>query len=177
MRMTKLIKTVALAAGLASAASAYAAGGDIYEIRPCNYDGTSRAAYATAAQPLNSGETVYFNVRLVQRTIGDPNSTWKLQHIGLNSEAVDWLFPLEIGIYVSGQLRYAKLVDIKSVYTGYTDLIFSYTTQSGDFALPIVLATGEGGSVTYDDSTDAYLLHNTDKWKKSYASFHIIISY
>ena len=167
MKTVKLLKTAALAASLAAGAAAHAAVGDIFEIRPCNEQGVSVGAYASAANPMIAGSNIYFNVRLVQRTIGDP---WKRRHTGLSEELLDdILAPLEIGIYVSGQLRFAKLHNVKETYAvqGYTDLIFKYTTMPGDFALPIVLAT-KNGSVNYtgeeDNESYEYLLNNTDKW-------------
>ena len=167
MKTGKILKTLALVAGLASGTAAYAANGDIYEIRPCDSQGKTVSAYTTIDSPMTSGETVYFNLRLVQRTKGDTTTTWKLAHVGLNEQIIDdLLFPLEIGIYVSGELRWAKLEDVKNLSSrpSFTDFIFSYTTRPGDFALPIVLAC-EDGSVQYSSNANNYLLNNTDKWK------------
>ena len=166
MKAVRFLKTVVFAASLATGAAAHAAVGDIYEIRPCNEQGVSVGAYATATNTMPAGSNIYFNVRLVQRTIGDP---WKLRYTGYGEELLDYATsPLEIGIYVSGQLRFAKLHDVKETYAaqGYTDLIFTYTTMPGDFALPIVLAT-MNGSVNYTgvvDESYEYLMLNTDKW-------------
>ena len=169
MKMRKLLKTLALVAGIVSGTSAFAAGGNVYEIRPCSQDGTGVSAYRTKNNPMTSGETVYFNVRVGWR--GPTFGLFGLQHnpASPNSMEIDSvLYPLQIGIYVSGELRYATLVDVKSLYTGMTDLIFSYTTRTGDFALPIVLATGNGAYYndpsTIDPDAPAFLFGNTDKW-------------
>ncbi|MCR5413182.1 MAG: LamG domain-containing protein [Kiritimatiellae bacterium] len=167
MKMHKFLKTMALAAGLG--ASSIATAGDIYEIRPCDQDGNTTAAWASADSPLTSGETVYFNVRLIRRTVtGTP---WKLKHVGASDETLDDLDEasrLKIGIFVSGQLRYATLVTATpDSTTGFTDLVFKYQTRVGDFAMPIVLATGTATAPSPASSSDgsiAYLLGNTAKW-------------
>lgn len=168
MIKSKILKFATLAAGLAFGSAASAAGGDIYEIRPCTVDGTAKEAYATIDSPLTSGESVYFKVRLIQRQARMPSSVWKIEHVGAGSEIVDdVLYPLQIGIYVSGQLRYATLIDSTSdADTGFTDLVFEYKTRAGDFALPIVLATAEGPA-SYSDSSLSYLLNplRTAKWR------------
>lgn len=168
MIKSKILKFATLAAGLAFGSAASAAGGDIYEIRPCTVDGTATEAYATIDSPLTSGESVYFKVRLIQRQARMPSSVWKIEHVGAGSEIVDdVLYPLQIGIYVSGQLRYATLIDSTSdADTGFTDLVFEYKTRAGDFALPIVLATAEGPA-SYSDSSLSYLLNplRTAKWR------------
>ncbi len=169
MIKNKLIRVLTLAAGLLAGSTAFAADGDIYEIRPCTAEGTARGAYATIADPLTSGESVIFKVRLIQRTAGNDDTVWKLEHVGATSEIVDdALFPLQIGVYVSGQLRYASLIDHSaSTESGFTDLVFEYKTRPGDFALPIVLAATNGGDIVPAGETDqsfAYVLNRTDKW-------------
>lgn len=163
--MKKILKSLTLAALFAVGASAFAGGGDIYEIRPCTQEGVTTNAYASATQPMTAGETIYFNVRLIRRMRNVETTTWYIEHVGYGSEVVDdALYPMQIGIYVSGQLRYATLVDTKiNKTTGFTDLIFSYKTNPGDYALPIVLAT-ESGPATTSDGSIAYLLNRTDKW-------------
>ena len=90
--------------------------------------------------------------------------------MGAGSQLVDdALYPLQIGIYVSGQLRYATLIDASSnAASGFTDLVFEYKTRAGDFALPVVLAavSSSGDSVPASDSDESlsYLLNRTDKW-------------
>ena len=143
MSKSNILKSIALAAGLTAASLAHAApNGDIYEIRPCTAEGVSCDPYATIASPLTSGETVYFNVRLVQRSAA-ATSIWRLEPQGvLDKEIALALSPMQIGIYVSGQRTFADLVEDRTdTATGFTDLIFAYRTKPGDYALPIVLAT------------------------------------
>ena len=117
----KLIKTLAMAAGIAAGACAYAAG-NIYEIVPCLEDGTAvEAPVATAESPLKpeTTRTIYFKVRMPRTTAmmvaGDK---WALRPVGTVTEIEEiinrLLTPFSLGIYVSGKLEYAK-------YVGYSD--------------------------------------------------------
>ncbi|MBP5284491.1 MAG: hypothetical protein ILO34_00065, partial [Kiritimatiellae bacterium] len=162
---TKLVKLSTLVfCMLAALPSLAAANGDIYEIRPCTKGNVTIPPKATIETPIKSGGVdLYFRLRLLQRTKGAPeDNNWKLVHVGLQTEAVDWVSnPLQIGIYVSGQLRYATLVSsTPSATTGFTDLIFKYTTRVGDFALPIVLATAAGAASDMEAAGSSYLLTN-----------------
>ncbi len=163
---TKIVKTLALIAGLVAGSHAYAAG-NIYEIVPCSEDGkVVESPVATLESPLVAGETLYFKLRMprtmAMKTAGEK---WRLEYIGSGSLSVDAaLSPLKLGIFVSGELTYAT-------YTGYVDsgedvreFIFSYTTRRGDFALPIRLAGNDGNPVGYGDSSSEYMLLNADKW-------------
>ena len=166
MNMKKLLKTAAFAMFAAAGADAFASGtnGDIYEFRPCTYDGTSREAWATAAEPLGSGVTTYFKMRLIQATNNVASTTWYTDFTGYGSEELaKLLFPLEIGIYVSGELRYASLVDTKvnSPSAGFTELVFAYKTEPGDFAMPVVLATKEGKPATTSSTSAEFLFNRT----------------
>ncbi|MGN0854053.1 MAG: LamG domain-containing protein [Kiritimatiellia bacterium] len=173
MIKSKILKFVLLVAGFAAGISAYAAtDGDIYEIRPCTAVGGQHDPYATIASPLTSGETVYFNVRLMQRTVTD--SVWRLETTSpvYDKEVALALQPLQIGIYVSGELRYADLVeDVTREDDGFTDLIFAYTTRPGDYALPIVLAVNDASNAvqpaTDTDTGFSYHLNpaRTGKWQ------------
>lgn len=167
MKMNKLLGGIALAATFATGMTAFGAGGDIFEIRPCTADGTATDAYSTLESPMSVGERAYFNVRLIQRTAGDDNTVWRLVHVGATSEIVDdALYPLQIGIYVSGRLTYATLEECKAdSANGFTDLIFSYLTKVGDFATPILLATETGPASDADTADLAYKLNRTDKWR------------
>ena len=167
---TKMFKIAAVAFALVSGSAALAAaGGDIYEIRPCLRDGTSTESYATAAAPMNSGVKLYFNMRLYARNPGFADSVWKIKHKGATDELIDdALFPLQMGIYVSGTLTYATLVEEihDSSRPDLTDLIFEYTTKPGDFAMPITLATMDGPATDSDTGSSYYLNPaRTGKWE------------
>jgi hypothetical protein len=159
MKMINIAKATVFALGCMLLSAVTAAGGDIYEIRPCTRDGVTTAAYTSADSPMNvSGKKLYFNLRLVARSNGE--DPWRLEHTGLGSEIVDdALSPLQIGIYVSGQRTYATLVDwkVREDNSQFTDFIFEYTTKSGDFALPITLATNVGPADEGNDGTEYYL--------------------
>ena len=153
MKTMKTIKNGLVLAGLAAfCATAQAA--DIYEIRPCKPSTSGSAAfvaaepYATLDAPLSAGRDLYFVMRLVRHTVTSPH--WRLVHNDTTwgSPTLDEImYPLQVGVFVSGKLRWADLVETQYTYaspTGdgyyYTDFIFKYTTKPGDFALPIKLA-------------------------------------
>ena len=150
--MKKQLKTIALATvfGLFAFASARAADGDIYDIVPCDELGLDLSpigsTWSTFDAPLGSGETVYFKVRLVARDVSaTPAKRWYLDYDGIISEEIaKYLYPMRIGIYVSGRRTYADLVTARAEGNFTTELVFKYTTQPGDFAMPIRLATSDG---------------------------------
>ena len=142
---TKLIKTLVLAATFAAAAVARA--GNIYEIRPCDENGTALPMpLASVDAPIGAGSNLYFVVRLNNHVAGSTVYKWELAHQDTgNTEGVDWAAARpKIGIYVSGSRKWAELKATKQTATYFTDLIFTYTTATGDFALPIRLATASG---------------------------------
>ena len=132
-------------------------------------DGASTSQYTTAAAPTNSGVKFYFNMRLFARNPGFADSVWKIKHKGATDEVIDdALFPLQIGIYVSGKLTYATLVEEihDASRPDLTDLIFEYTTKPGDFAMPITLATTDGPATDSDTGSSYYLNPaRTGKWE------------
>ena len=166
-----------------SAACACAAGGDIYDIRPCDQTGQVVASpVATINAPLGTGVPVYFRVRFVLpngKADANQGAYYALDHIGHDSEILDDVDParrLKIGIYVSGRLEYATLVNTgvpqKSGvrYPEFYDLWFRYDTKAGDFALPIRLATASGPANDVYSTSAEYLLANSDKWALRYYS-------
>ena len=161
---TKLIKTLALVAGLAAGSPALA-DGNIYEIVPCTQTGAALSGpIASVRNPLVAGETVYFKLRMPRtQAMKAAGRHWTIVHHGMSEVVDDYWSPLSIGIYVSGQLTFAKYAGYVDSATDIRDFIFSYTTRPGDFALPIRLA-GPNGPVGYSDSTSTYLLMNDDKW-------------
>ena len=161
---TKIMKTLALVVGLAAGSAAMAAG-SIYEIVPCTQSGQALSGpIASVNSPLVAGETIYFKVRLprtaAMKALGQQ---WSIVHHGMSEVVDDFFSPLSIGIYVSGQLTFAKYVNYVDSTSDIRDFIFSYTTKPGDFALPIRLA-GNGGPAGYGDSSSEYVLLNSDKW-------------
>lgn len=165
--MINMVKATVFAFACMLLSAVSAAGGDIYEIRPCDRNGATTTGYTSADSPISvSGKKLYFNLRLVARTSeGDP---WRLVHKGYGDEVVDdALTPLQIGIYVSGRRTYATLVDwkVRDDNSQFTDFIFEYTTKSGDFALPVTLATNVGPADEGGDGTEYYLNPlRKDKW-------------
>ena len=168
--MKQKIATLAVTAALALFAgySARAAVGDIYDIVPCSEYGVDRDAWTIAEDPLGSGVDVYFKIRLVAREFDGAAavSRWQLDYDGLISPSVvSNLYPMQIGIYVSGQPTFAELDTVLAEGNYTTALIFKYTTRPGDFAMPVRLATASGPA---GDSIDngAYMFNPaTAFWK------------
>ena len=177
MTTNKFMKLITMAFGMAISACSFAAtgvDGDIFDIRPCDAEGNAIEAYASIEKPITvGGKPLYFKVSLETRDFAPDAKPWMLKHVGVSSELLDdALFPLQIGIFVSGALEYADLVDVKTVDQGAlrarTDFIFKYVSRTGDVALPIVLAaeTTDGIKPATDDASDSfsYVLNRTDKW-------------
>ena len=160
----KLMKLLALVAGL-SASTLFGAG-DILEILPCDVEGNVlTAAPATAASPLGADVDCYFKFRLVRTSAMKANNTnWEYDFLpdytGSRTIA-EILNPLKIGIYVSGQVRWADYVTTKK--TGeISEAIFHYKTMPGDFALPIRLAGTDGKPAGFGSDSPDYLFLNSD---------------
>ena len=149
--MKKIIKLIALAAGLASGLPALAAGDYVFEISPCTSYGTRTSAYTTYDKPMGAGQEIYFSLRLVDETYNQgTHQPWYPDVTSVGSTNVMLAsFPLRIGIYVSGKtsagdVRFADLIGWSiDETTGFTDLFFKYTTQVGDFATPMRLALAD----------------------------------
>ena len=149
----KTMKKGLVLAGLAAFCAA-AQAADIYEIRPCRPSTSGTTAfvqadpYATIDAPLSAGRDLYFVMRLVRHDVSSP--PWRLVHNDTTwgSPTLDEvMYPLQVGLFVSGELRWADLVETQYTTADpvnggyyYTDFIFKYTTKPGDFALPIKLA-------------------------------------
>ena len=139
--MKKKLTTLALTAALALfAGTAAKAAGDIYDICPCDANGNDlSAAVASYANPVDAGTDFYFKIRLIARELN--GNRWYIKYLGYGDELLqNLLYPMQIGVYVSGRVDYATLVSNYSTGDFSTALVFKYTTKPGDFALPIVLA-------------------------------------
>ena len=170
--MKKKLTTLALTAalGLFAGFFANAAVGDIYDIVPCDENGVDRAAWTIADDPFGSGVDLYFKVRLVAREFNgaNPVSRWRLDYDGLIPENIaESLYPMQIGIYVSGEQTYAKLVSVLPEGNYTTALVFMYTTKPGDFAMPIRLATAEGPAGDSISNGEYVFNPLTSYWKMS----------
>ena len=118
--------------------------------------------------PLTVGDTVYIRFRLANLVWGasetDPTyeNPWSFVYPTTGNETLDQLMQIaankpRLGLWVSGGLREAECVNFPMgvasdwlTDTGavqgkhYTDLIFKYTVQAGDLALPLQLANASG---------------------------------
>ena len=108
----KLITLVISAAlGFFAGFSAKAAAGDIYDICPCDVNGMDLpGALTDYAHPLDAGSDIYFKVRLIARQAN--GNRWYIKYLGLGDDiTMNALYPMQIGIYVSGRREYATLVE------------------------------------------------------------------
>ena len=169
---------------MANTAQAYNGEGDIRSINRCDYDGKVLSAMA-ADEFAIAGDTVYFRIRLKNvnsqeiKTSGAQNR-WVLKNISGDDDAEP-----TVGVYVSGQFRVAKIVDVKvptevdvnangsskaEWLPCYTDLICAYTVQPGDFAFPMTLANSSKGEVNANGGDSYWLNPDFELQAKEYTS-------
>ena len=169
----KSLATITLLS-LAAIAARAADDGDILEFRPITDT-------VSADSPFDASREIRFTMRILpDNYTGDGlafcTNNWELFHVGIGSEIVDDLvFPLQLGVVVSGQTRAADLIEIKKCEknTKYTDITWSYTTKFGDYAMPLKIAgdgdgnaAGDGLSSGFDPSVSGvYFFYNTGKWR------------
>ena len=202
--MKKLMKNTAkfLAFVFGLAAAQAFANGDIYELRPCLEDGTVVAAdyYASAANPVTSGDVdLYFMVRLIEAKY-DGNNTHKPWYLKPSSLAVanpdvysSAAFWPSVSVVVGNELRTAEMVAANprmnsyGNFTGFTDLIFKFTTKTGDIALPCVVlaladgspanvASGSSGVPTYEfklNPSAYWTISNDDSTSLSFSMYEV----
>ena len=145
--------------------------GKIRSVEVVNADGNDRG---TLAKPLRVGDTIRITFRLVNldwnETTANPGYTnpWSFAYTGhlTGNETEDQLQQLAankpcLGLWMGGigKVREAKCVNEGSlsdwladvIYAGegqeerhYTDLVFEYTIQAGDLALPLQFANESG---------------------------------
>ena len=174
MMKSRFIKAIVCAVGLFGASAAIGATeGSIYEFRPVNSENVTQSAYATIDSPMSSGRDIYFRMRLIRDSASDDGRQWVMAYAGFGTGSVgDYIFdPLRIKIFVSGREEvaeyYSQATDTES---GFTDIVFKYTTKPGDFALPIVLGVkrADGMVVPANEAEDAgytFAFENDSLWK------------
>ena len=170
-QLTTLILTAAL--GIFAGASSWGAGeADIYDITPCDKNGVDfdpGETWSSLTSPLGSGETVYFKLRLIARQIdgGVTPGRWYLDYTGgvITEEIAKYLYPMQIGIYVSGVKTWATLDSVLEEGGFTTTLIFKYTTKPGDFAMPIRLATATGPAGDSEANSEYVFDSTRSYWK------------
>ena len=164
MKMNKFVSvlTIAFAALMANVAAA----GDIYEFRRCNELG--QTIDPAVQSDLKSGQTGYFKLRLVKRNEGD--EPLQMRYTGTGSSTLDEIYKAPtLGILVNGVYTPAKYVTQNFIGTDgpgkaiFTDLIFSYTVQAGDFAQPIVLCNQNREPITDLNGSVSYYLNFRDE--------------
>ena len=175
--MTKMLKklvytiTGAVAAFAAPLAEASVeTTGDIYEIHPCDEFG-NYVSRPVGTEALQGGDTARFVVRLIKPAMGPTDGRFYLvpRNPGVSAEVLETITKFEIGIYVNGTLRTATLEntfhpDETSAGKFFTDFVFTYKVEPGDFARPIRLADSAGKMITTgSDFAGAYFLSPASK--------------
>ena len=151
------------------------AAGDIRSIQVYQDAETTERIYPNANAPLVAGETVKFRIRLlnrghsIEKMAEDPTfrNPWTLQHVGGNDPIADTNNMPQVGLWISGQRKYAKVESWQLADDYFTDMICSYTVKPGDLAMPLKLVnpagTGEALDVEGASSSD-YFVKNIDLW-------------
>ena len=136
--------------------------GDVFEIYPCDRYGTTISSPVSSVEnPLEAGTELFFKVRLIARYDA---SRWHFENKVAPGQD-DYLNPPRIGIYISGQLIYADYLGEMETGDHITDVIFRYTVKSGDFALPIRLATSSGPADHVYHEGQSYIFDPTTSWR------------
>ena len=151
--------------------------GDIWSIEPYqDAETVSRDFSTTQTQPLSVGDVFKIKVRLLNRNYlqvvgGSEAKPWTFAYVGTpGGEALAQTSLPKLGVWVSGKLKYAEL-DGTPTPAGsqnqpdkyfFTDLVFKYTVEPGDLALPIKLANPKGdGPIEVNSSISGeYYLKN-----------------
>ncbi|MBR6733371.1 MAG: LamG domain-containing protein [Kiritimatiellae bacterium] len=157
------------------------AAGDIRSIEVYSDPETVVRTYPNLNEPLVAGEKVKFKIRVVNRRRGDIDpaqppasedeyrNPWSLQHVGPNDPIADTNSMPQVGLWVSGQRRFAKIEELKQSDDGFfTEFICSYVVQRGDLAMPLKLVRpdGLGEAMNLDGAwySESYYMLYSDLW-------------
>ena len=174
MKLKNLMGAFLALAGVAFCGTAAAdSQGDIFEFLPVLNGGRNPDSPLPDEQPLRAYDRFQFRLRLLSTDWNDPGSSASGEKI-LSTWNIKWspvatLNWPSLGIIVGGRLREARYVSRKT-YEGqpFTDFIFEYQVEPGDFAFPTKLAAK--GSEEWNpipagqNDTVEYCLVNGDDW-------------
>ncbi len=176
-KKTLSIFALALTALTCAFPSTARATGDIRSIEIYQDSETAERAFPNMREPLIAGETVKFKIRLLNRYMTvdklteDPTYTnpWTLQHIGGNDPIADTNNMPQVGLWISGQRKYAKVESWGLADQYFTDIICSYKVQPGDLAMPLKLVRPDGKGEAMEVTTgtwysEDYYVKNFDLW-------------
>ena len=157
--------------------TAKAAGGDIRSITVYQDAETAERTFPNSDNPLVAGETVKFKIRLLNRGMtveklredSSYTNPWTLQHVGPNDPIADTNNMPQVGLWISGQRKYAKIESWKLADRYFTDMICSYTVQPGDLAMPLKLVAPDGRGEAMEVTTGTwysqdYYIKDSDLW-------------
>ena len=145
--------------------------GDIFEFLPVLNGGRNPHSPLPDEQPLRAYDKFQFRLRLLSTDWQDPESgrpsDWNIKWSPVAT--LNWP---SIGIIVGGRLREARYVSRKTydadAQSAFTDFIFEYQVEPGDFAFPTKLAAA--GSEVWNpipagqNATVEYCLINGSDW-------------
>ncbi len=177
MKTKKMLGVFAVAlTALACALPGTAKAGDIRSIEVYQDTETTAKTYPNMNNPLVAGETVKFKIRLlnrgmtVEKLAADRTYTnpWTIQHVGLNDPLADTNDMPQVGLWISGQRKYAKIESLQLSDRYFTDVICSYKVEPGDLAMPLKLVRPDG----FDEAMEVvgswysedYYVKNFDRW-------------
>ena len=171
MNMKKTIGICAtlLAALLCAVPRSAQATGKIRALDAYMLEGGQEVPFPMEGKTLTVGDTIYVRFRLANvqwsSATADHNyaNPWEFRYTGTltGHETLDELTQIaankpRLGLWISGTVREAEcvnfpmgtasdwLADVLGGERHYTDLVFAYTVQAGDIALPIQLANASG---------------------------------
>ena len=145
MKLKNLTGAFLALAGLAFCGNAFAADdGDVDEFVPITET-------VTPMNALGASRTVSFTMRLLPPDYDEKggdlaNHRWEIAYRGVGSADLEWLInPPKIGVVVSGQTRGAEL-SRPVPNRQFTDFTCTYTTEFGDYAMPLRVAGDAAGT-------------------------------
>lgn len=138
---------------------AHARDDGIVAIYPIN---TDEHSFPNPDDPALSGQTVKFGVRLLNYFDSGKRIPWVLH--AKNDGAYMSGFEPGFGIFVSGSLMNAKIVNVTTNTSYFTELECEYQVRGGDISLPIHLSDADKHEITGRKDKPVYYFCNSSMW-------------
>ena len=168
LNMKKTILPILTLAATLACGSAAAAEGDIWQIWPCDrYGQNITSPSGSPEDTVAAGSNIYFKVRLVSK--GDDYTPYHIAGTGATSTNTS-INPPRICLYVSGQPTFADYIGEIEYGAHFTDVIFRYTPQVGDYAMPVKLGTATGPASDLYKEDIAYYFDPLTSWMWEWTS-------
>ena len=187
-RRTLGILAAAIAAFACAVPRTASADGHIRSIQVYQDTDTVQRQYPNTSAPLVAGDRIKIKIRLVNYGLDavtvsrmnlpetdpdyiDPASRmWALQHVRYGDPVADTNNMPQVGLWISGQCKYADIESWTLADKYFTDLVCTYTVKAGDLAMPLKLVRPDGLADAMAPSSDAvpyaasYYGKNFDVW-------------